>query len=129
MCKRSVQGTSVQQKKTSKIAHIVTAHVSTKKLRSKISIEQGACKNTLINSPSDLRKDEYYLNEEGMCELVFARQEPKEKEFRKYCCNTHNVSTYWAVADQEDGKDHQQAITEIQGGHQLARPWQTLATK
>ena len=29
---------------------------------------------------------EYYLNEEGMYELVFSSQQQKAKVFRKYCC-------------------------------------------
>ena len=42
----------------------------------------------LVKWPTDSRKDEYYINEQGMYELAFTSQQKEAKEFRKYCCNT-----------------------------------------
>ena len=35
----------------------------------------------------DLQKYDIYINEEGMYEIVFSSQQPKAKDFRRYCCN------------------------------------------
>ena len=37
--------------------------------------------------PRDSRKDDYYVNEEDMYEIVFSSQQPKTKDFRRHCCN------------------------------------------
>ena len=37
--------------------------------------------------PKDSRKDDYYINEEGMYELLFSSQQSMTKTFRKHCCN------------------------------------------
>ena len=40
-----------------------------------------------MNWPSDSRKDDYYLNEEGMYEVLFGSQQPLARKLRKHCCN------------------------------------------
>lgn len=37
--------------------------------------------------PKDSLKLLIYINEEGIYELLFSRQQPKAKEFRKHCLN------------------------------------------
>ena len=37
--------------------------------------------------PKDSGKDDYYINEKGMYEIVFSSQQPKAKDFRKHYCN------------------------------------------
>ena len=37
--------------------------------------------------PKNSQPDEYYINEEGMYELLFKSQQLKAKKFRRYCCN------------------------------------------
>ena len=37
--------------------------------------------------PKDSQKFDIYIKEEGMYELLFSSQQPKAKDFRKYCCN------------------------------------------
>ena len=52
-----------------------------------------------------------YINEKGMYTLLFSRQQPKTKEFRKHCCNV----MFPHVLQQFTNKmkeDHQQAIEE-----------------
>ena len=40
-----------------------------------------------VDWPKDLQKYDIYVNEEGMYEIVFSSQQPKAKDFRRYCCN------------------------------------------
>ena len=40
-----------------------------------------------VDWPKDLQKFDIYINEEGMYEIVFSSQQPKAKDFRRYCCN------------------------------------------
>ena len=37
--------------------------------------------------PKDLQKYDIYINEVGMYDIVFSSQQPKAKDFRRYCCN------------------------------------------
>ena len=37
--------------------------------------------------PKTSQLDNYYINEEGMYELLFSSQQPKAKDFRRHCCN------------------------------------------
>ena len=39
---------------------------------------------TSINWPKDSRKNDYYINEEGMCELLIGSQQPLAKELAEY---------------------------------------------
>ena len=39
-----------------------------------------------VDWPKDLQKYDIYINEEGMYEIVFSSQQPKAKDFRRYCC-------------------------------------------
>ena len=43
--------------------------------------------STPINWPSDSRKYDLYISEEGMYEVLFGSQQTKAKGFRKHCCN------------------------------------------
>ena len=79
-----------------------------------------------VNWDKDSIKDDYYINEEGMYELVFARQQPNAKAFKKYCCNTVFPHIWQQLTNKMVG-DHQQAITGIQREHQLLL--QTVTTK
>ena len=40
-----------------------------------------------VNWPRDSQKLDLYINEEEMYELLFSSQQPKAKEFKRYCCN------------------------------------------
>ena len=59
--------------------------------------------------PRDPRKDDYYINEEGVYRLLFLSQHPKAKDFRRHRCNV----LFPHVRQQFTNKikeDHQQAI-------------------
>ena len=53
--------------------------------------------------PMNSRKDRYYINEEGMNELVFRSQQHKAKNFRKHFCNVIFPRTQQAIT----GRDNQ----------------------
>ena len=72
---------------------------------------------TPINWPKDSQKYDIYTNEEGMYELLFSSQQPKQKAFRRHCCNGMFPRIRKELASKMN-EDHQQAIEEIQGQHQ-----------
>ena len=61
--------------------------------------------------PKDLRKDDYYVNEEGMYEIVFSSQQPKAKDFRRHCCNVLFPHAQQQLTSKMN-EDYQQAIEE-----------------
>ena len=66
----------------------------------------------LVNWPSDSRKDDYYLNEEGMYEVLFGSQQPLAKKLRKHCCNVMFLHIRQQLTDKllEDRDNRIQAI-------------------
>ena len=74
---------------------------------------------TPVDWPKDSQKYDIYINEEGMCKLLFSSQQPKTKDFRKYCCNVLFPQIRQQLTDKLE-EDNRQAITGIQRGHQLA---------
>ena len=69
--------------------------------------------------PKNRQPDEYYIIEEGMYELIFGSQQPKEKTFRNYCCNTMFPRIRQQLTDKME-ENRRQAIIGIQKEHQLA---------
>ena len=66
--------------KTTKAADIV------KQLCSRENYDQKLVSETsYMDWSRGSRKDDYYINKEGMYELVFGSQQPKGKSFRKHC--------------------------------------------
>ena len=64
-----------------------------------------------VDWPKDLQKYDIYINEEGMYEIVFSSQQPKDKDFRRQCCDV----LFPHVRQQLTNKmkeNHQQAIEE-----------------
>ena len=57
----------------------------------------------------DSRKDDYYINEDGMYEIVFSSRQPKAKDFRRHCCNVL-IPHVWQQLTNKMKEDHQQAI-------------------
>ena len=65
----------------------------------------------LLNWPSDSRKDDYYLNEEEMYELLFSSQQPLAKKRRKHCCNVMFPHIHKQLTNKMV-EEHQRAIRE-----------------
>ena len=66
-----------------KTAHVIRPHVSVENYAQKYDLTKVPTAGTLLNWPSDSRKDDYYLNEEGMYEVLFGSQQQKACEHRK----------------------------------------------
>ena len=101
------------------IAHVIRDHASAENFTYRYQLIKLAETDTFANWPKDSRKDDYYINEEGMYALSFFSQQPKAKDFRKHCCNV----LYPHVRQQLTKKmeeNHKQTINGIQREHQLA---------
>ena len=61
--------------------------------------------------PKDSRKDDYYINEDGMYEIVFSSQQPKAKGFRRHSCSVFFPHVRQLLTNKMK-EDHQQAIEE-----------------
>ena len=62
-------------------------HCSRENFAHKYQFIGGSPADPPVNWPIDSQKDDLYINEEGMYELVFSSQQPLAKKFRKHCCN------------------------------------------
>ena len=70
-----------------KTANVVRDHCSQENCAHKWQLTGVPATGTPLIWPKDSQKDDLYINEEGMYELVFTSQQPKAKAFRKHCCN------------------------------------------
>ena len=73
--------------KATKAADIVKHLCSTENYAHKYQLSEFISETNFMDWPKDSRKDVYYINEEGMYEIVFSIQQPKAKDFRRHCCN------------------------------------------
>ena len=71
----------------SKTATIIKQLCSPENIAHKWELTKSSA-DDLMNWPKyDPRKDDYYINEEGMYEFLFKSQQPLAKECRQHCCN------------------------------------------
>ena len=89
--------------------HKKTAHVSPENYAQKYQMSNVPAAVTSINWPKDSRKDYYYTNEEEMHELLFSSQQPKVKDFRRYCFNV----LFPHVRQQLSNKSHAMKIEDL----------------
>ena len=94
-----------------KTAHVIRAHCSRENHAHKYDLSKVPTADTSLEWPSDSRKDDYYLNEEGMYELLFSSQQPLAKKLRKHCCNEMFPRIRKQLVDKMQ-EDHQKAIEE-----------------
>ena len=89
----------------------VRHHCTRENIQHKHQLAVVRAEGTTVNWPSDSEKLDLYINEEGIYELQFSSQQPKAKDFRKYCCNVlfPHVRQQLTCKMQED---HQEAIKE-----------------
>ena len=66
---------------------VLKKHVSIENKQHKHELEGRAAAAHPLERPKNSQPDDYYINEEGMYELVFSSQQQKAKDFRRYCCN------------------------------------------
>ena len=96
--------------KATKAADIVKVFCS-KENYAKYQLSEFVSEMNFKDWPKESRKDHYYINEEEMYEIVFSSQQPKAKDFRRYCCSV----LFPHVRQQLTNKmkeEHQQAIEE-----------------
>ena len=67
--------------------HVIRDHVGAENYAQKYQLIKFAELDTFAKWPKDSRKDDYYISEGGMYELLFSSQQPKARSFRKHCCN------------------------------------------
>ena len=85
---RSKQTCSALEYRKGRARDVLKRHVSIENKQHKHELEGRAAAANLLEWPNGLSQpDDYYINEEGMYELVFSIQQPKAKHFRKLCCN------------------------------------------
>ena len=70
--------------KTTKAAKVVKHICSRENYAQKCRLGSAHAASTPINWPKDSRQDDYYINEEGMCELLIGSQQPLAKELAEY---------------------------------------------
>ena len=78
---------ALQRGKATKATDIVKHLCSRENYAHKYQLNEFVFETYFMDWPKDLRKDDYYANEEGMYEIVFSSQQPKAKDFRRHCCN------------------------------------------
>ena len=68
-----------------KTANIVKTFCSLENYAHKWQLNKFPAAENFVDWTKDLRKDDYYINEEGIYEIVFSSQQPKAKNFRSHC--------------------------------------------
>ena len=69
---------------TKKTADIIKAFCSKENFAHKYQIAGLVSETKPVDWPKDLRKDDYYINEEGITELLVGSQQPPAKELAEY---------------------------------------------
>ena len=103
--------------------NVISDHVSPENRAYKYQLVNLTTAVKLVKWPTDSRKDEYYINEQGMYELAFTSQQKEAKEFRKYCCNTLFPQIRQKLVDidlESSNRRHQLAIEDMGREHQQA---------
>ena len=60
-----------------KTVDVVKAHISTENFAHRYELTRHAADSHPVNWPKDSRKDDYYINEEGLRDLVLSSQQPQ----------------------------------------------------
>ena len=94
-----------------KTANVIKQLCSPENFAHKHELSNFPAVGTLVNWSSDSRKDDYYLNEEGMYEVLFSSQQPLARKLRKHCCNVMFPHIRKQFVDKMQ-EDHQKAIED-----------------
>ena len=90
--------------KPTKAADTVKHLCSKENYAHKWQLNEFVSETNFMDRPKDSRKDDYYINEEGMYEIVFWSQEPKTKGSRRHCCNRLLPQVRWKLTNKSTGK-------------------------
>ena len=94
-----------------KTAHVIRAHCTREKYAQKYDLTSMPTASTPVNWSMDSQKNDLYINEEGMYELLFSSQQPLAKKLRKHYCKV----MFPHIRKQLTNKmveEHQKAIRE-----------------
>ena len=94
-----------------KTVDIIKVFCSKGNFAHKYQVSEFPAARNFMDWPKDSRKDDYYISEEGVYEIVFSSQQPRAKDFRRHCCNV----LFPHVRQQLTNKmkeEHQPAIEE-----------------
>ena len=97
--------------KTTKATDIVKHLCSRENYTHKWQLTEFVSETNFMDWPKDRRKDDYYINEWGMYQLVFGSQQTKAKNFRKHCCKVMFPQIRQQLTNKMK-EGHQQAIEE-----------------
>ena len=70
-----------------KTADLVKAFCSGENYAQKYQMSSFTAAGKPVDWPKDSQKYDIYINEEGIYEIVFSSQQPKEDDLRRHCCN------------------------------------------
>ena len=101
-----------------KTADIIKAFCSKENFAHKYQLSEFPAAGNFMDWSKDSRKDDYYLNEEGMYEIVFLSQQPKAKDFRRHCFNVLFPSDKSHAMEIEDLTSRVQALEFTNETHQ-----------
>ena len=101
-----------------KTADIIKAFCSKENFAHKYQLSEFPAAGNFMDWSKDSRKDDYYLNEEGMYEIVFLSQQPKAKDFRRHCFNVLFPSDKLHAMEIEDLTSRVQALEFTNETHQ-----------
>ena len=73
--------------KKGRSADVLKKHVSIENKQHKHELEGCVTAGHPLKWPKNSQPDDYYINEEGMYQLLFSSQQQRENEFRRHCCN------------------------------------------
>ena len=88
---------------------VVRHHYTRENIKHKHQLEVVRAVASTVNWPRDSQKLDLYISEEGMYELLFSRQQPKAKDFRRHCWNVL-FPHVWQQLTNKMKEEHQQAI-------------------
>ena len=66
---------------------VLKKHVSIENKQHKHELKGRAAAAHPLEWPKNSQPGDYFIDGEGMYELLFSSQQPKAKDFRRHCCN------------------------------------------
>ena len=104
--------------KTTKAADVVRQLCNRENYAHKWQLTGSASEMKPVDWPKDSQKYNTYTNQKGMYKLVFERQKPEAKAFRKHCCNV----LFPHVWQQLSHKSHSMEIEDLTACIQTLNP-------
>ena len=75
---------ALEYAKTTKVSDIVKCFCTKTNYALKCQLDE---LTDFVGWPANSRKNDYYVNEKGIDEILFLSRQPKARDFKIYCCN------------------------------------------